>query len=137
MIVLQLPWPPSVNLMWRTPRSGPLAGRTMLSEDGRRYRRSVADSVMLQGRPKIGEARVALDIEVRMPDRRRRDLDNIPKAVLDGLTHAGVWEDDAQIDDLRVWRSARMGGVVVVKITVLQAQQPDLLAPVAAEEGAV
>ncbi|WP_273704146.1 hypothetical protein [Candidatus Accumulibacter vicinus] len=37
MIELQLPFPPSVNSMWRTPRSGPLAGRTMLSEDGSRW----------------------------------------------------------------------------------------------------
>lgn len=126
-ISMVLPWPPSVNLMWRTPRSGPLAGRTMLSEDGRKYRRAVADAVLQQGRPKIGESRVALDIEVRMPDRRRRDLDNIPKAILDGLTHAGVWADDNQIDDLRVWRSDRMGGTVVVTITQLRAQQGDLL----------
>lgn len=126
-ISMVLPWPPSVNMMWRTPRTGPLAGRTMLSEDGRKYRRAVADAVLEHGRPKIGDARVALDIEVRMPDRRRRDLDNIPKAILDGLTHAGVWTDDNQIDDLRVWRSDRMGGTVVVTITQLPAQQAQLL----------
>lgn len=126
-IELVLPWPPSVNAMWRTPRSGPLAGRTMLSEDGRKYRRAVADAVLLQRRPNLGAARVALDIEVRMPDKRRRDLDNLPKAVLDGLTHAGVWEDDNQIDDLRVWRSPRMGGVLVVQMRVMPSAQQDLL----------
>jgi crossover junction endodeoxyribonuclease RusA len=126
-IEIVLPWPPSVNAMWRTPRSGPLAGRTMLSEDGRKYRRAVADAVLLQRRPNLGAARVAIDIEVRMPDKRRRDLDNLPKAVLDGLTHAGVWEDDNQIDDLRVWRSPRMGGVLVVQMRVMPSAQQDLL----------
>lgn len=126
-IVLQLPWAPSVNAMWRTPHSGPLAGRTLLSEEGRRYRRAVADAVMVQGRPRMGQHRVAIDIEVRMPDRRRRDLDNLPKAVLDGLTHAGVWEDDSQIDDLRIWRSDRPGGVLVVTLRKLAQPQLDLL----------
>lgn len=32
------------------------------------------------------------------PDRRRRDLDNLQKPVLDVLQHAGVYEDDSQID---------------------------------------
>lgn len=127
MIELTLPWPPSVNSMWRTPRSGPLAGRTLLSEEGRRYRKEVDAAVLRQGRPAIGTARVAIDIEVRMPDRRRRDLDNLPKAVLDALTHAAVWEDDSQIDDLRVWRSERDGGVLVVRLRALERQQGDLL----------
>jgi len=66
---------------------------------------------------------VAVDIEVRMPDKRRRDLDNLPKAVLDGLTHAALWHDDSQIDDLRVWRSDRMGGCLVVKVRELSLPQ--------------
>jgi len=32
------------------------------------------------------------------PDRRCRDLDNLQKPVLDALEHAGVYEDDSQID---------------------------------------
>ncbi len=32
------------------------------------------------------------------PDRRRRDLDNLLKSVLDALEHAGVYADDSQID---------------------------------------
>lgn len=128
MIELQLPFPPSVNTMWRTPRSGPLAGRTLLSEDGRRYRRAVAEAVQLARAARQLGQRLAVTIEARMPDRRKRDLDNLPKAVLDGLTHAGVWLDDGQIDDLRVWRSQRMGGVVLVTIRVLEDAQMDLAA---------
>lgn len=128
MIELQLPFPPSVNSMWRTPRSGPLAGRTMLSEDGRRYRRAVADAVLVARAGRQLRQRLAVTIEARMPDRRKRDLDNLPKAVLDGLTHAGVWLDDGQIDDLRVWRSDRMGGCVLVKIRVIESAQLELVA---------
>jgi crossover junction endodeoxyribonuclease RusA len=42
------------------------------------------------------------------PDRRRRDLDNIQKPVLDALQHAGVYEDDSQID-LLVTRRRDLG----------------------------
>lgn len=123
-----LPWPPSVNTMWRTPRTGPLAGRTLLSEDGRKYRRAVQQAVILSAPvPRITDHRLRVDIEVRMPDRRRRDLDNLPKAVLDGLTHAGLWPDDSQIDDLRVWRSERMGGHLVVRVELLPVAQVQLL----------
>jgi crossover junction endodeoxyribonuclease RusA len=123
VIALTLPWPPSVNAMWRTPTKGALAGRTLLAEAGRKYRKAVADAVLMQGKPRIGQARCAVDIEVRMPDKRRRDLDNLPKAVLDALTYAAVWNDDSQIDDLRVWRSDRSGGVVVVKVRELDLPQ--------------
>lgn len=38
------------------------------------------------------------------PDRRKRDLDNLLKSLLDGLEGAGVFKDDAQIDDLQIVR---------------------------------
>jgi crossover junction endodeoxyribonuclease RusA len=37
------------------------------------------------------------------------DLDNLPKGMLDALTHAGVWGDDSQIDDLQVTRQDCQG----------------------------
>lgn len=127
MIVLTLPYPPSVNAMWRTPRSGPLAGRTMLSQEGRQYRKAVEQAVVLQRGGCIdASARLAVDIECRMPDRRKRDLDNLPKAILDALTHAGLWADDSQVDELRVWRSPQLTGQVVVKIRHALVQ-PELL----------
>jgi crossover junction endodeoxyribonuclease RusA len=32
------------------------------------------------------------------PDRRQRDLDNLQKPALDAMEHAGVYQDDSQID---------------------------------------
>lgn len=123
---LVLPYPPSVNSMWRTPRTGPLAGRTLLSEAGRKYRKAVQHAVVLAcAASRIPcDARLAVDVEACMPDRRRRDLDNILKAVLDALTAAGVWSDDEQIDDLRVWRSLRRTAEVVVTAEVIQGGRP-------------
>ena len=113
-MILDLPYPPSVNAMWRTPRRGPLAGRTMLSREGREYRGAVQRAIAAMCVTSFGTVRLRVSIEARMPDRRKRDLDNLPKAVLDALTHAGVWSDDGQIDDLRVWRSGQMGGGGVI-----------------------
>jgi crossover junction endodeoxyribonuclease RusA len=52
------------------------------------------------------------------PDRRRRDLDNLQKPLLDALQHAGVYEDDSQVDLLLSRRRERRdGGQVVVTIS--------------------
>ncbi len=126
-MTLTLPFPPSVNAMWRTPRTGPLAGRTMLSQEGRAYRLQVQQLVQVAKAASQLSERLHVVIEARMPDRRKRDLDNLPKAVLDALTHAGVWLDDGQIDDLRVWRSARFGGQVIVTIRAVASPQASLL----------
>lgn len=139
MLVLTLPYPPSVNSMWRTPRSGPLAGRTMLSQEGRDYRLAVEMTIAAARTKGMDifferQARLVVDIEAQMPDRRKRDLDNLPKAILDALTHAGVWSDDGQIDDLRIRRGdLHPGGRVILAIEELCVEpvQGELLGEVA------
>jgi crossover junction endodeoxyribonuclease RusA len=52
------------------------------------------------------------------PDRRRRDLDNLAKPTLDALEHAGVYEDDSQIDLLIIRRQDVVhGGRLEVSVT--------------------
>lgn len=121
MIRLRLPWPPSVNRYWRHPTVGKLAGRHLISEEGRTYRADVTAAVYAQLRcqPKL-DGRLAVHIDVHAPDKRARDLDNLPKGIQDSLGHAGVWLDDSQIDDLRVVRRETVrGGLVVVLIRQL------------------
>lgn len=38
------------------------------------------------------------------PDKRRRDLDNLNKIILDSLQKAGLFHDDSQIDYLSIER---------------------------------
>jgi crossover junction endodeoxyribonuclease RusA len=53
-------------------------------------------------------------------DRRRRDLDNVQKALLDALEHGGVYRDDAQIDLLVVERGpVTPGGKSLVRVEVI------------------
>ena len=50
-------------------------------------------------------------------DRRRRDIDNIAKALLDALQHGGVYIDDSQIVDLRIKKADPVeGGSTLVQI---------------------
>lgn len=118
---LTLPWPPTANTYWRHPTKGKLAGRHLLSEMGRTYRQLV--KVMLADQVQNGPIteRIAVDIIAYPPDKRRRDLDNLHKGLLDSLTHAGVWADDSQIDDLRIRRATTLGGRVEVSITPMGA----------------
>lgn len=115
-----LPWPPSMNTYWR---SVVIKGRVrvLLSKKGREYRRSVANSQDVVAWVKHYHpmpTRMKMLIDVFPPDKRRRDLDNLPKGIQDGLQNAEVYMDDCQIDDLHLVRKEIIkGGKVVVTIT--------------------
>jgi len=117
-----LPWPPSVNHYWRSPNKGPLAGRHLLSVEGRRYRDAVGETFMLTRGPRPGFAvPVRVELFLEAPDRRRRDLDNYLKPVLDALVKVGVLEDDRWVHELFVaWRAPAFGGRVMVTVRRLE-----------------
>lgn len=103
-IMLVLPWPPSVNQYWRHPSKGPLAGRHLISEQGRAYRAKVTAQVWAERQDHKLADRLSVSILCYPPDRRRRDLDNILKAALDALVFAGVMLDDSLVDRLSIER---------------------------------
>jgi len=110
---LILPWPPSVNTYWRTFR-----GRMIISKPGREYRTAVAEQVVAQAMPKFKGSPIKVVIEAYRPDKRRRDLDNLFKAALDSMCSAGVFDDDSQIVDLRIYWAPVIGGYLKVKVEV-------------------
>lgn len=122
-LVLSLPWPPTVNTYWRSVMSGPLAGRVLISERGREYRKTVATLVATESVPRRAlTGKLAVDIHAMPPDRRTRDLDNLLKGLLDSLVSAGVLADDSDIDDLRIRRlGAYPPGEVRVRISEIAA----------------
>ena len=115
MIEITLPWPPSVNTYWRN-----FDGRMIISAKGREYRETVGDQMILQKQVKHFTGRLRVEIEAFRPDKRRRDLDNLLKATLDGLAHAGVYEDDSQIVDLRIYWANDIGGMLKIKIEEIE-----------------
>ena len=91
-----LPFPPSVNHYWRH-----VGHRTLISRTGRAYRQQVLYDVQQLGLRAI-TGPIKLEVIATRPDRRRRDVDNLLKSLLDALDHADVYEDDSQIQDLRI-----------------------------------
>lgn len=116
-ITVTLPWPPSVNSLFPTLRSGPMAGRRVLSKRGRSYNKAVADVVMAEQVPRFAlTGKLSCRIEAFPPDRRRRDLDNF-KAVLDCLQKSGVIREDSDVDELTVVRKEVFkGGKIIVTL---------------------
>ncbi|EFB7598585.1 RusA family crossover junction endodeoxyribonuclease [Escherichia coli] len=111
-----LPYPPTANTYWR--RHG---NTYFISEAGKRYCRDVA-LVVSQQRLKLNlSEKLAIRIIVEPPDKRRRDLDNLLKAPLDALTHAGLLIDDEQFDGINIVRGLPIcGGRLGVNIFVIR-----------------
>jgi crossover junction endodeoxyribonuclease RusA len=115
---LTLPYPPTVNHYWQTTvvkRGQRHVPHIYISEEGAKYRQRV--KAILGGVPKL-KGMVQVSIVVQPPDNRKRDLDNVLKCLLDSLTHAGLWQDDNQVGDLRILRdSPAAGGLVDLLVT--------------------
>lgn len=111
MLALELPFPPSVNHYWRR-----VGFRTLISREGRRFReRVMALLAARKVQPILG--RLSVELDLYPPDNRRRDLDNLPKAVLDALQHGGAYEDDSQIVRLALEKREPVpGGLTIVRI---------------------
>lgn len=111
MIQITVPWPPSVNRYWRQFR-----GRMIISAEGRKYREAIIQQIFVEGLVKHLTGSLKVTIEAFRPDERKRDLDNLLKSTLDGLAHAGLYEDDSQIRDLRIYWAAEKGGKLNITI---------------------
>ena len=94
-----LPWPPTINTYYTVAR-----GRKILSKRGRSFKEQawvIMEDSHFAERLK-GE--VSVFIRAYPPDKRKRDIDNILKPILDVLTAAGIYDDDSQVSDLRIQR---------------------------------
>ena len=105
ILSISLPFPPSVNQAYRQ-----WQGRLLISEAGRKYQKSVNFIWLAMKQDKraveFGKDRLRVTIFAYPPDKRRRDLDNLGKLLLDGLEKVGAYENDSQIDNLtyvRCW----------------------------------
>jgi crossover junction endodeoxyribonuclease RusA len=91
-IIVDLPWPPSVNALWRS--SGNRVHRS------KRYVLWLkeAELLWLCQRPKLKEREIlgefCCSIVLWPPDKRKRDIDNFSKPALDFLQHMQIIEND-------------------------------------------
>jgi Holliday junction resolvase RusA-like endonuclease len=114
MLEVELPYPPSINHYWRR-----VGYRTLISREGRRFRQRVLAILAALGiEPLLG--RLVVQVDVFPPDSRRRDIDNVQKALLDALQHGGAYADDSQIVKLAIEKREPVeGGKTVVRIRKL------------------
>lgn len=124
MIELTLPYPPTVNSYWRTSVNKPKRIASLcdsigkkrpqinvfISEKGQQFRTNVMEAVLIARAAKRLSGRLQLDVVLHPADARVRDIDNCLKALLDSLSHAGVYVDDSQIDRLIVCRGEIIKG---------------------------
>lgn len=95
-MILTLPYPPSANTYWR--RNG---ARYFIAPAGVAFRTEVVARCLATGAKPLAGL-VALTVTLVPGDRRRRDIDNVLKPLLDALTHGGAWTDDSQVKRLIV-----------------------------------
>ena len=115
MDLIELPYPPSVNNYWRSNGK-----RRFITQEGKKFKTDVADIVADKNFPKFGDRRLKVLIYFHPRDRRKADLDNRLKAILDSLQDSGVYDDDEQIDHLTIQRAAiKSGGGVTVAIEAI------------------
>jgi crossover junction endodeoxyribonuclease RusA len=111
MFEVELPYPPSVNHYWRR-----VGARTLISRGGRAFRQAVCSILAARGVQPL-DGPLAMEVTIHPPDKRRRDIDNLQKALLDALAHGGAYRDDSQIVRLTLERRhITPGGAVVVRL---------------------
>jgi crossover junction endodeoxyribonuclease RusA len=107
---IALPWPPSVNTCYRVYQN-----RILLSREGRRYKELVHQHLAARGCQPL-ECKLSVYIDAYPPDKRRRDLGNLDKALMDAC-QGYLFKDDSQIDLLHIERQhVEPHGKVVVRV---------------------
>ena len=107
---LDLPYPPSVNTYWRAN-----GHRRYISPAGVKFTEEVSLVVKNKKPQTFGDKQVAISVMIHPRSKRKFDLDNTLKAILDALMKAGMYDDDSQIEYIEIARVEHIdGGKAVV-----------------------
>lgn len=105
--------PISVNQMYR-------GGRRFLTQKGKDTKESIKWEMWEVWRIPTKE-RLKVDILIFFDDNRIRDIDNYLKAFIDAGTGT-IWEDDSQIDDIRIQRMRGKPRIEMEVIPIIELQ---------------
>lgn len=100
-VTLRLPWPPSLNRIWRA-----VNNRVILSATARAYATAAANALP-PGRVDPLRGRLTVTLQMCPPSTmgaKRFDIANREKLLCDTLTKQRVWLDDEQIDTMLIVR---------------------------------
>jgi crossover junction endodeoxyribonuclease RusA len=112
---IELPYPPSINHYFK--RRG---NRTFIGSEGMAFRTQVCRTLMAaKVQPMAGM--LAVKVRAYPPDRRKRDIDNIQKPLLDALEKGKAFYNDCQIKHLTtVMKEPVRGGKTLVTIRIMR-----------------
>jgi crossover junction endodeoxyribonuclease RusA len=104
-----LPLPPSVNALYRN-----VPGRGRVKTHRYQTWLNAAGWALKEARPAPMRGDYAMMLICQRPDRRRRDLGNLLKAIEDVLTAHGIIEDDSLATEIHMsWAGGQGNGCVV------------------------
>jgi len=95
-VTFSIPFPPSVNGLFAT------VGKRRIKTEAYKAWNTAAGLLLNVQRVPPFTGNVSVDIHLKRPDKRKRDLDNLAKATLDLLVRQTVIQDDSCIVDLRI-----------------------------------
>lgn len=113
-IQLLLPYPPSVNHYW-----GQSGKHRFIGKKGVEFRQAVAEAC-LDANVTALDGPLCVHVALFPPDKRKRDIDNVLKPLLDACEHAGCFENDNQIAELHIIRQeVKKDGACTILITTV------------------
>lgn len=125
MIILNLPFPPSVNHYWGHRAAGKRVMK-FLDARGKAYRKTIMEECLVQRLGPALQGPLSCTLDLYPPDNRRRDCDNYTKALLDALDHANVYGDDSQIRKLTITMHGKVPeGLCTISLEPFGGQQSE------------
>ena len=104
MLELELTYPPTINHYYK-PGNAKHGLTVHIGKAGMAYRAEVYRYRLehLNGLCPL-KGRLSFEAEIWLPDRRKRDMDNVLKCLWDSLEYAKVIEDDEQFDCMVMYK---------------------------------
>ncbi len=106
--------PPSVNTYWRAN-----GNRRFISDKGVKFKKDMAQYVPYV----MSDKRLKAEITFHFATKRKADIDNFCKGLLDSLVSNGLCHDDEQFDVLHIERGPVIkGGLIKIKVFELDVE---------------